>query len=255
MKRTLALVYGVLAYVLFLGTFLSAIGFIGNVGVPKSIDSGSLSSTAMAVVIDAALLGAFALQHSIMARYAFKRRWTRVVPWHVERTTYVVAASLFLLLLMWQWRPLPLRVWDTRGTPAEMVLVVVFWAGWATLLVSTFLINHFELFGLQQVWTYFRGREFHRPAFKTPVLYRLVRHPIYLGFVLAFWSAPRMTVGHLLFTVAATGYILVGIYFEERDLVAVYGQAYRDYRRRVPMLIPFLKLPKKSPEQARPTTA
>lgn len=255
MKRILALVYGVVAYVLFLGTFLYAIGFIGNVGVPKSIDSGSSSSPLTAAIIDAVLLGLFALQHSIMARHAFKKGWTKVVSWHIERSTYVIAASVFLALLMWQWRPIAGNIWDVRGTSGEMVLVVLFWAGWATLLVSTFLINHFELFGLQQVWNYFRSREFHRPAFKTPVFYRLVRHPIYLGFLIAFWSTSHMTAGHLLFAIAASGYLFVGIHFEERDLLAYYGDAYRDYRRRVPMLIPFTKFPKKSPQQPKPTTA
>jgi protein-S-isoprenylcysteine O-methyltransferase Ste14 len=240
MKRTLALLYGVLAYFFFFGTFLYAIGFVGNVFVPKSIDTGNQVPLVTAIIIDAVLLSIFALQHSIMARQGFKRQWTRIVSWYVERTTYVVAATAALALLLWQWRPIPATIWDLRGTVFGSVLTVTFWIGWGILLLSTFLINHFELFGLQQVWTYARGVEFQRPAFKSPSLYRMVRHPIYLGFVIAFWSAPRMTVGHLLFSVATTGYILVGIYFEERDLISHYGDVYRAYRSRVPMLIPFL---------------
>lgn len=255
MKRTLAILYGVLAYVFFFGTFLYAIGFVGNVFVPKSIDTGKQSPLPTAVIIDAALLSIFALQHSIMARQGFKRQWTRIVSWYVERTTYVVAATAALALLLWQWRPIPATVWDLRGTAFGSTLSVTFWIGWGVLLLSTFLINHFELFGLQQVWGYFRGLEFQRPAFRSPSLYRMVRHPIYLGFVIAFWSAPLMTVGHLLFSVATTGYILVGIFFEERDLISHYGDVYREYRSRVPMLIPFLGGGKKAEEQKAKRTA
>lgn len=244
MKKLLALVYGVLAYLFFFGTFVYAIAFVGNVGVPKSIDTGTTTSLWLAVVIDAALLSLFALQHSIMARRGFKQLWTKVVSWYVERSTFVVAASAVLALLLWQWRPIPGTIWDVRGTALGSVLQVTFWIGWGILLVSTFLINHFELFGLAQVWAYFRGQEFHRPDFKTPALYKMVRHPIYFGFVIAFWSAPIMTMGHLLFSVATTGYILVGIYFEERDLVHAYGDLYRKYRLHVPMLIPLLKFRK-----------
>jgi methanethiol S-methyltransferase len=244
MKKLLALIYGVLAYFFFFVTFLYAIGFVGNVGVPKSIDTGATAPLGVAVLIDAALLSLFALQHSIMARHGFKMRWTKVVSWYVERSTFVVAASATLALLLWQWRPIPGTVWDVRGTTFGSVLTVTFWIGWGILLISTFLINHFELFGLQQVWAYFRGEDIHRPDFKTPALYKMVRHPIYLGFVIAFWSAPIMTVGHLIFSVATTGYILVGIYFEEHDLIHAYGESYRNYRARVPMLIPLLKFGK-----------
>ncbi len=238
MKRVLALVYGVLAYVLFLGTFLYAIAFVGNLGVPTAVDSGKPASTMTAILIDLLLLGFFAVQHSVMARYGFKQRWTRVVSWYLERSTYVLAATLALALLLWQWRSIPKMVWDLRGTAMGSVLGVLFWVGWAILLLSTFLIDHFELFGLEQVWAYVKGREFHRPAFRTPLFYQWVRHPIYLGFVIAFWSAPAMTVGHLMFSIATTGYILVGIYFEERDMVRAYGEVYVDYQRQVPMLIP-----------------
>lgn len=255
MKRILALIYGLLAYAFFLGTFLYAIGFVGNVGVSKSIDSGPVSSIPTAVALDVLLLGLFAVQHSVMARQGFKRQWTRLVPEPVERSTYVVAASLVLALLLWQWRPMPEVVWNLTGTTAEPVLNLLFWIGWGILLTSTFLLNHFELFGLTQVWNYFRDREVQRPTFKTPSLYRVVRHPLYLGFVIAFWSTPRMSVGHLMFSIATTGYILLGIYFEERDMIANFGQTYRDYRRRVPMLIPFFKRPNAAPERADITTA
>ncbi len=241
MKKLLAFVYGVLAYVLFLGTFLYAIAFVGNLPVPITVDKGNSASTISAIVIDAMLLGFFAVQHSVMARYEFKQRWTRVVTWYLERSTYVLAATIALALLLWQWRPIPGIVWDLRGTAVGSVLSVTFWIGWAILLLSTFLIDHFELFGLEQVWIYVKGREFHRPEFRTPLFYQWVRHPIYLGFLIAFWSAPAMTIGHLLFSIATTGYLLVGIYFEEKDLVRTYGDAYLEYKRQVPMLIPIGK--------------
>jgi protein-S-isoprenylcysteine O-methyltransferase Ste14 len=238
MKRILAIGYGLVTYVLFLGTFLYAIAFVGNLGVPTTVDKGKPASTLSAIAIDALLLGLFAVQHSVMARPEFKQRWTRFVSWHVERTTFVLAATLALALVLWQWRPIPAVVWDLRGTVFGLALGVLYWVGWAILLLSTFLIDHFELFGLEQVWTYAKGRDFHRPDFKTPFLYQWVRHPIYLGFLIAFWSAPVMTAGHLLFSAATTGYILVGVYFEERDLVRAYGDVYIEYKRRVPMLIP-----------------
>ncbi len=241
MKKVLAFVYGVLAYVLFLGTFLYAIAFVGNLPVPTSVDKGKPASTLSAILIDVLLLGFFAIQHSVMARYGFKKRWTQLVSWYLERSTYVLAATIALALLLWQWRPIPAKIWDVRGTPVGSLLKVTFWVGWAILLLSTFLIDHFELFGLEQVWICIKGGEFHRPAFKTPFFYQWVRHPIYLGFVIAFWSAPTMTVGHLLFSFATTGYILVGIYFEEKDLVRTYGDAYLEYKRQVPMLIPIGK--------------
>jgi protein-S-isoprenylcysteine O-methyltransferase Ste14 len=255
MKKTLAIIYGLFAYLFFFGTFLYAIGFVGNVFVPKSIDTGRPSPLPTAIIIDAALLSVFALQHSIMARQGFKRQWTRIISWYVERSTYVVAATAALALLLWQWRPITAPVWDLRAGALGILLGITFWLGWGILLLSTFLINHFELFGLQQVWGYFRGVEFQHPAFKSPALYKMVRHPIYLGFVIAFWSAPLMTVGHLLFSVATTGYILVGIFFEERDLISHYGQTYRDYRARVPMLLPFFGRKKTEDEKVKSTAA
>lgn len=253
MKRILVLAYGIAAYVLFLGTFLYAIAFVGNLHVPTTVDTGQAAPALTASVIDALLLGLFAVQHSVMARYGFKRRWTRIVSWHLERSTFVLAASIALALILWQWRPIPTIVWDLRGTMAGTVLNVLFWVGWAILLFSTFLIDHFELFGLDQVWAYVNGKEFRRPAFKTPSLYQWVRHPIYLGFLISFWSAPVMTAGHLLFSVATTGYILVGIWFEERDMVGAFGDTYREYQRRVPMLIPIGKRYVYKPDAAADT--
>jgi protein-S-isoprenylcysteine O-methyltransferase Ste14 len=240
MNRLFALIYGVLIYAVFLATLAYAVCFIGDIAVPKTIDSGVDSPLFLAVAINVLLLGIFAIQHSVMARQGFKRVWTQVVPRHLERPTYVLAASLALLLLLWQWRPIPQLVWELHGAAAT-VLSVTFWLGWALLLASTFLINHFELFGLKQVCTYFGQKEHKEATFRTPALYKIVRHPLYLGFVIAFWSAPRMSLGHLIFSIACTGYILLGIYFEERDLVKAHGQAYRSYRERVPMLVPFCK--------------
>ena len=247
-KRVLALIYGVAAYLFFLGTLAYAVGFVGNIGVPKSIDSATRSSLGVAIAINALLLAGFAIQHSVMARQGFKRMWRRIVPKCVERSTYVFAASLALAQLFWQWRAITDTVWDLRGSVAGTILTISFWMGWAVLLVSTYLVNHFELFGLEQVWTYFHGREPQPASFRTPGFYRVVRHPIYAGFVIAFWSAPVMTVGHLIFSIATTGYILVGIAFEERDLITFYGQTYREYRQHVPMLVPFLKRGKASAE-------
>lgn len=239
MARGIAFLYGVLTYALFLLVFLYAIGFVGNVAVPKSIDVGGPSEPlGKAVLINVLLLGLFAFQHSVMARQWFKRRWTRLVPQPVERSTYVLLASAVLALVMWQWRPIPEPVWDASGTFLAPVLQTVFWIGWGIVLLSTFLIDHFELFGVKQVTSHLRGREHRHPEFQAPFLYRVVRHPLYLGFVLAFWSAPVMSRGHLLFAAVTTAWILVAIQFEERDLVSFHGTAYVSYRERVRMLIP-----------------
>ena len=241
-----SVLYGVIVYLVFLGTFLYAIAFVGNLPVPKTIDSGATGPLATALVVDTLLLGLFAIQHSVMARPAFKRWWTGFVPHPVERTTYVLFASSALVLLYWQWRAIPEPVWTVTHPAGVLALQATFWTGWATVLVSTFLISHFELFGLRQVHARLRGLPPPPPAFRTPFLYRKVRHPIYLGFLLAFWATPSMTVGHLLFAVATTGYILIGIHLEERDLIALFGDQYRRYRAQVSMLIP---LPGRNPAQ------
>jgi len=240
MNRLFSLIYGVLAYAMFLASFSYAICFVGNIVVPKTIDIGAEAPLLLAATINVLLLGTFAIQHSVMARQGFKRAWTQVVPRHLERPTYVLFASLALMLLLWQWRPIPQTVWQVHG-PAATILSVTFWLGWAIVLTSTFLINHFELFGLKQVWAFLRGDDHKEASFRTPSLYKVVRHPLYLGFVIGFWSTPKMSLGHLIFAIATTGYILLGIYFEERDLVKTHGLAYHSYREQVPMLVPFLK--------------
>jgi protein-S-isoprenylcysteine O-methyltransferase Ste14 len=238
MGSFLSAIYGLAAYVFFLATLVYAIGFVGDIVVPKSINSGTPAPLAEALIVNVLLLGLFAVQHSVMARPAFKRWWTRLVPQPVERSTFVLFASLVLALLFWQWRPLPAPLWVVEDRAGAMVLDFVFWLGWGILLVSTFLINHFELFGLRQVFARLVRRPVPEPKFKTPGFYRYVRHPIYLGFLLAFWATPTMTVGHLLFAIATSAYILIGIAFEEHDLVHQFGDQYRRYREQVGMLLP-----------------
>jgi protein-S-isoprenylcysteine O-methyltransferase Ste14 len=238
MGGLVSVLYGGVAYTLFLGTILYAIAFVGNLPVPKTIDSGDAGSLPLALIVDTALLSLFAVQHSLMARPAFKRWWTKIVPEPVERATFVLFSNFALILLFWQWQPMPQPVWSVADRIGVFVLHIVFWAGWGLVFLSTFLINHFELFGLRQVWCRLIGKSLPPPAFRTPSLYRHVRHPLYLGFLLAFWSTPVMTIGHLLFAAATTGYILIAIQLEERDMIAVFGKRYRRYREQVSMLIP-----------------
>jgi protein-S-isoprenylcysteine O-methyltransferase Ste14 len=239
MSRLLAVLYGAIAYAIFLATFLYAIAFVGDFAVPKAIDYPALGTAPVeALVVDLALLGVFAVQHSLMARPAFKRWWTRFVPEAIERSTYVLFANFSLILLFWQWRPLPQVVWAVTSPSAVTAIGGLCFGGYALALLSTFMISHFDLFGVKQVLTYGRRQAAPPAQFVTPLFYRVVRHPLYLGFIIAFWAAPTMTLGHLLFAVGTTGYILIAIQFEEHDLVGVFGDAYRAYRRRVPMLFP-----------------
>ena len=234
-----SLVYGLVAYAAFLATFLYAIAFTGNLFVPKSIDTGAPVPLAEALIVNLLLLGLFAVQHSVMARRSFKRWWARIVSPAVERSTFVLASSLVLALLLWQWRPISEPViWSVQSAIGTDLVWAVFWFGWAVMLSSSFLINHFELFGLRQVFARLASRELPEADFRTPFFYRYVRHPLYLGLLLGFWAAPVMTAGHLLFSIGCTGYILVGIWFEERDLIAQFGDRYRRYRNQVGMLLP-----------------
>jgi methanethiol S-methyltransferase len=233
-----ALIYGGLCYVLFLLTFLYAIGFVGNMIVPKSIDSGTLEPIRQALAVDIILLGLFAVQHSVMARQGFKRWWTQFVPQSVERSTYVLLSSLALILLYWQWRPLPDVLWSMTHPIGASLLVVLFWLGWVIVLISTFLINHFEFVGLQQVWAHWRGTRYEDPGFHTPLFYKVVRRPLYFGLLLAFWATPVMTYGQLLFAIANSGYIFIGILLEDETFVAFFGEAYVQYRKRVSMIVP-----------------
>lgn len=247
MGGLLALLYGVVCYILFFGSFLYAIAFVEDLPVPKTIDSGMPGALAPSLIIDLVVLGVFAVQHSLMARPFFKKAWTKIVPASVERSTYVLFSSLALVLIFWLWQPLPKLVWTVAGSWGA-VLMALSYAGFGIVLISTFLISHFDLFGLSQVYARFRNATPVQHPFKTPLFYKLVRHPIYLGFLIAFWASPRMTLGHLLFAVATSGYILIGMTLEENDLVGYFGERYRTYRTQVPMILPFTKWgAKKSP--------
>jgi methanethiol S-methyltransferase len=239
MGRIIAFLYGLTAYLVFFFTFLYAIGFVSGLVVPKTIDSGTITPVTEALIVNVLLMSLFAVQHSVMARPQFKQWWRRFVPASVERSTYVLFASLALILLFWQWRPIPAIVWQVADPQWAMAVTGLSFVGWLLVLTSTFLINHFELFGLHQVVVNLAGRGMGAPRFKTPIFYKMVRHPIYLGFIIAFWAAPTMTIGHLLFAAVTTAYIFVGIFLEERDLVELFGDEYRNYRERVGMLVPF----------------
>ena len=241
LKRILFFAYGSLSYLIFFGTFLYAFCFVGNFGVPRTLDGAADGPLGVAFAVDAGLLALFAVQHSVMARKWFKDWWTRVVPRPLERSTYVLCSSLALILLFWQWRPLGGVVWSVEEPSGRLALRALFAFGWGLVLYSTFLINHFDLFGLRQVWLYLLGRPYTTLRFGTPGPYRLVRHPLYVGWLFAFWATPTMTLAHLLFAVATTAYILLAIRFEERDLAREHGETYESYRRSVPMLVPFTR--------------
>ncbi len=238
-SRLLTMFYAIVSYAVFLVSLLWAVGFIGNYNylAPKSIDAGGAANLSEAVIVDLLLLGLFAIQHSVMARPAFKRWWAGILPLACQRSTYVLLSSLILLLLFWQWRPIPASVWHVEGV-AAWLLIGVYWLGWVIAFASTFMIDHFDLFGLSQAFFALRGVKAPGQSFRTPLLYKIVRHPLMLGFLLVFWAAPAMTAGHLLFAIMSTAYILVALQFEERDLIAEFGASYQEYCRRVPMLLP-----------------
>jgi protein-S-isoprenylcysteine O-methyltransferase Ste14 len=238
MKRFIFFLYGIICYIIFLGAFLYAIGFTGDLVVTKTIDSGFQGGIGGTLIVNLLLLSLFAVQHSVMARQAFKKRWTKIIPRPIERNTYVLFSSLVLIILFYFWRPLPEQIWNTGGTVIAPILTVLFFGGWFVVLTGTYLINHFNLFGLQQVYLYLKKREQQYPKFVTPFYYQFVRHPLMLGFIIAFWAAPVMTLGHLLFAVASTGYILIAIQLEEQDLVRFHGEAHKRYQRKVSQIIP-----------------
>jgi methanethiol S-methyltransferase len=238
LKRSSYFLFGVASYVVFLATFLYLVAFVGGFLVPTRLDAPQSGSLPLALLVDCVLVAVFGIQHSVMARRWFKERWTQVIPWAIERSTYVLCASLALILLFWQWRPIGIQVWSVDNAAARAVLWTLFAAGWGTVLAVTFLINHFDLFGLRQVWLPLMGKPYSPVPFVDPLPYRLIRHPLYFGFLLAMWATPNMTLAHLVFVVTISIYIFIAIYFEELDLVAEHGASYEEYRRRVPMLLP-----------------
>lgn len=239
MRRILGFIYGTINYLIFLGVFLYAIAFVGDFLVPKTIDAGDPTGAFWpSLLINAGLLGLFAIQHSGMARRGFKKWWTKIVPWPIERSTYVLFTNAVLILLYWQWRPMPEVIWSVEGTVGQWILWGLFGLGWALVLIATFMISHAHLFGIKQVYEYLRGEELSSPDFQVRGLYRYVRHPLNLGFIIAFWATPHMTLGHLIFAVATTGYIFIAMVLEERDLIAEFGEKYRRYREQVPMIVP-----------------
>jgi protein-S-isoprenylcysteine O-methyltransferase Ste14 len=251
MSRILALTYGLASYLAFLAAFSYTVGFVGNILVPKSIDSGPTDALAASVLADTLLLLVFAVPHSVMARPTFKRWWTQFVPSPVERSTYVLVSSLALGLLFWQWRPIPAIIWQVTNPTGRWLVLAIFWAGWLVVFLSSFLIDHFDLFGLRQVYLHASGRAYTPVDFKVLGVYRYVRHPIMLGFLLAFWAAPTMSAGHLLFAGVTTAYILIALQLEERDLVGFHGEGYRDYQRQVGMLLPRPRIPVVPPQRRR----
>jgi methanethiol S-methyltransferase len=245
MKRYLTISYGAAAYLLFLAAFLYLVGFVANIWVPRTVDHGLPAPLGQAVLVNVLLVGAFGVQHSVMARPAFKTWWTRFVPPSIERSTYVVLSSAVLVLLYWQWRTMPAVIWDVQQPAGRLVGWAFFWLGWAIALASTFMVSHFDLFGLRQVYLAWRGKPYTHIGFHARLLYKLVRHPLMLGFLIAFWAAPTMTAGHLLFSIGMTSYILIAVQLEERDLVAVLGDEYHEYRRSVSMLLPLRRQPRR----------
>ena len=255
MKKTIFLLYGIIAYVVFLATFTYAVGFVSTILVPKHIDSTPRSPLGYAFMINAALLTLFAVQHSVMARPAFKRWWTKIIPEPIERSTYVLLASACLLLMFQYWEPMGGVVWEVESASLQVVLKGLCLFGFFIVLISTFLINHFDLFGLRQAWFYFTGKKYEHLPFRTPFFYQYVRHPLYLGFMIAFWATPTMTVAHLFFAIMTTAYMVTAIQFEENDLVHTFGSKYQEYKKSAPMLIPFMKIKKRKGISSSSSTA
>jgi len=249
MGGIIAVIYGIISYVIFFGTFLYAVGFVGNFIVPKAIDTGSAGALVPSVLINAGLLTVFALQHSVMARPAFKKVWTKIVPKSVERSTYVLFSSAALILIFWQWQPIPITIWNLENTGFEPVMYGLYFLGWGIVLTGTYMISHAHLFGLKQVHQRLKNEKLTSPKFQVKGYYKVIRHPLMAGFLVAFWATPHMTVGRLLFAGATTGYILIALQFEEHDLITYFGDRYRMYREQVPMLIPGLKRKARREEQ------